>query len=87
MALLSDGQINVLRKVVKDPAFRQAFTADPQKAIASAGIQLSPSEVQQLSKVTPQAINQVKAGIASANDDDDGTHTLLYAVAVAALIA
>ena len=48
---------------------------------------MSPAELQRVAKITPLAINQVKAGIASANDDSDGTHTLLYAVAVAALIA
>ncbi len=88
MPVLSENQVNVLRKVVKDASFRQAFTTNPQQAVKQAGIQLSPQELQQLSKVTPQVVSQIQAGVKSAKAmDADGTHTLLYAIAAAALIA
>jgi hypothetical protein len=87
MALLSAAQVNVLRKIVKDASFRQAFAANPQQAVKQAGIQLTPGEMQKMTKITPEAIGHLQAGIRSADTGDaDGTHTLLYAVAVAALL-
>ena len=86
MPTLSDAQVGVLRKVVRDSAFRQAFTADPGASSKELGIQLSQDEMQSLKKVTPEAVNQLTTGIQSANIAADGTHTLLYAVAIAVLI-
>ena len=88
MALLSTAQMTVLQKIVKDASFRQAFTANPQKAVTDAGIQVSPADMQKLTKITPEAVGQLQAGVKSSKmGDADGTNTLLYAVAVATLIA
>jgi hypothetical protein len=88
MALLSAAQVSVLQKIVKDASFRQAFTANPQQAVAEAGIQVSPAEMQKLTKITPEAVGQLQAGLKSSKTGDaDGTNTLLYAIAVATLIA
>ena len=88
MALLSTGQVTVLQKIVKDASFRQAFTANPQQAVTQAGIQVSPAEMQRLTKITPEAVGQLQAGVKSSKmGDADGTNTLLYAVAIATLIA
>jgi hypothetical protein len=84
---LSDAQVTVLKKVVKDSNFRQAFVADPSKAITDSGVQLSPTEAQTLAKIPPESITQLTTGIKRANIAADGTHTLLYAVAIATLIA
>ena len=87
MALLSAAQMTVIRKIVKDSSFRQAFTANPQQAVKEAGIQMAPGEMQKLSKITPEAVSQLQAGTKSAKmGDADGTHTLLYAVAAAAIL-
>jgi hypothetical protein len=87
MALLSAAQVTVLQKIAKDASFRQAFTANPQQAVKDAGIQLAPAEMQKLTKITPDAVGQLQAGLKSAKmGDADGTNTLLYAVAVAVLI-
>jgi hypothetical protein len=88
MALLSTAQVTVLQKIVKDASFRQAFTANPQKAVTDAGIQASPADMQKLTKITPEAVGQLQAGVKSSKmGDADGTNTLLYAVAIATLIA
>ena len=88
MALLSAGQVTVLQKIVKDASFRQAFTANPQQAVKQAGLEVSPADMQKLTKITPEAVGQLQAGLKSAKmGDADGTNTLLYAVVVAAAIA
>jgi len=87
MPALSDAQVDVLRKVVKDTAFRQSFIANPEQAALSSGFPVSASEAKALGKITPQAVNQLTSGLKSANIAADGTHTLLYAVAIATLIA
>jgi hypothetical protein len=57
-------------------------------AVTDAGIQVSPADMQRLTKITPEAVGQLQAGVKSSKmGDADGTNTLLYAVAVATLIA
>ena len=88
MALLSAAQVTVLQKIVKDASFRQAFTTNPQKAVTDAGIQVSPADMQRLTKITPEAVGQLQAGVKSSKmGDADGTNTLLYAIVVATAIA
>jgi hypothetical protein len=87
MALLSAAQVTVLQRIAKDASFRHAFTTNPQQAVKDAGIQMTPAEMQKLTKITPEAVSQLQGGLKSAKmGDADGTNTLLYAVAVAVLI-
>jgi|HubBroStandDraft_2_1064218.scaffolds.fasta_scaffold678983_1 hypothetical protein len=39
----------LMRKVVADSEFRQAFQTDPRAAIASSGIELAPQTIEQVS--------------------------------------
>jgi hypothetical protein len=91
MPALSKAQVDVLRKLVTDGNLRKQFATDPAKAIAQSGVQIPPAETARLTKIKAQDMNQLAANLGAkgglkAQADSNGTHTLLYAVAVAVLM-
>jgi hypothetical protein len=85
----------VLRKLATDPDFRVAFANDPVLAVTSSSITLTTVDLTRLEKLSPQQLEMVATGIqalagaatAGSGLRSEGTHTLVYAIIVAILLA
>ena len=92
---LSQGLTAVLRKIVSDPNFRAQFGADPVLAITSSCIAITGEDLAKLESLTPDQLDQLAQGIGGLGSaaagasglKAEGTHTLLYAILVAAALA
>ncbi len=86
----------VLRKITVDADFRLQFARDPIWAVTNAEIKLTTDDLTRLEKFTPDSLEQaataikVLTGAANASGlaaQAEGTHTLVYAIVVALLLA
>ena len=92
---LSPGEMAVLRKIATDASFRLLFASDPLAAITGAGLKITTRDYERLQKLTAAQLEQVAQGLAvlagasgaSGLNEADGTHTLVYAIIVALLLA
>ena len=92
---LTQGELAVLRKIATDPDFRVAFASDPVLAVTSSNITLTTVDLTRLEKLSPQQLEMVAVGIqalagaatAGSGLQSEGTHTLVYAIIVALLLA
>jgi hypothetical protein len=92
---LSPGEMAVLRKIATDASFRLLFANDPLAAITGAGLKITTRDYERLQKLTAAQLEQVAQGLAvlagasgaSGLSEADGTHTLVYAIIVALLLA
>jgi hypothetical protein len=87
---LSDSQVAVLRKLVKDANFRKDFLANPIDAVAKSGVKMSASDLASIEKVTAAQLEAIEGMVATLPPGlkaADGTHTLAYAVAFAVVVA
>ena len=84
-----------MRRLATDADFRVAYTTDPVLAITTAGIPVTSDDLTRLEKLGAPQLEQIAIGMAalagaataSAGLESEGTHTLLYAIIAAALIA
>lgn len=92
-APLTSAQIAVLRKIVTDANFRQAFAVDPVKAVVAAGITISAVELARLAALTADELEKLAQGVSQISSGTTssglvaGTNTLLYAILVALALA
>ncbi len=86
---LSQGEVNVLRRVVVDPKFRVSFEQNPKAAIKASGEKMTAAQISNLSRATKLQVENfvTYATIDMKTDSTGGTHTLLHAIAYAVLIA
>ena len=92
---LSPGEIDVLRKIASDADFRLLFATDPIAAITGAGLQLTTEDFNRLERLDAAQLEQVATAVnvlvgtsaASGLASADGTHTLLWAIVVALVLA
>jgi len=85
---LTDGQLKVLRNIVTNPNFRKEFASNPMGAINTAGVELTASELGRLEKLGPVQMEQLSHGVTELMKANEGcTHTLVYAIIVALLLA
>lgn len=85
---LTPGQLEVLRQIVVNPNFRREFSANSLRAASTSGIKISATELAKLERLTPAHMEQFSHGVGELMKASDGcTHTLLYAIIVAVLLA
>ncbi len=84
---VSQGEVNVLKRLVGDPQFRLAFEKNPRAAIKSSGEKLTPAQVNNLSRANKLQVENFVKNVAGAAGTADGTHTLLYAIVLVLLLA
>jgi hypothetical protein len=90
---LTAAQIAVLRKIVTDGTFRQAFVTDPIKAVCDAGIKITPEELARLAGLSAAELEQLAQGVTQISQGTTaaglvaGTNTLVYAIIVALVLA
>jgi hypothetical protein len=85
---LTQGQLDVLRRIVVDPTFRTEFSSNPVRAVSTSGFKLTAAEVARLEKLSPVHLEQFSHGVSELMKASQGcTHTLLYAIIVALLLA
>jgi hypothetical protein len=90
---ISEGMRDVLRQLIKDQTFRAAFFEDRVSAITGACIHITSADLDRLSKLTSDDLDQFSQAIgalgggAAGLKSEGGTHTLLYAVVIALLLA
>ncbi len=53
------GVERILGKLVTDRGFREGFFQDPSKAVPHIGVDLSPEEIDALSRIPPQALDDL----------------------------
>jgi hypothetical protein len=84
---LSKPQVEVLRKITTDSKFRKAFFSNPVAAVGKFNILISAEDLTPLAKLTPVQYEAIYSVIQRVSDDGDGTHTALYALAFAVVVA
>jgi hypothetical protein len=85
---LTDGQLKVLRNIVTNPNFRKEFASNPMGAVGTAGFDVTASELGRLEKLGPAQLEQLSHGVTELMKANEGcTHTLVYAIIVALLLA
>jgi hypothetical protein len=90
----------VLRLIVTSADFRAKFAADPVYAITSADLTITGDDLAKLEALTPDQLDQVAQGISVLTNSTaaaasaaglvqkaEGTHTLIWAIVVAVLLA
>ena len=86
---LSPAQLDVLRKLVTDGDLRVQFARNPMSAVASTGVPLSPEETARIAGIPANALNTLVTAthLTGPQAALGTTHTLLYAIIVALLLA
>lgn len=97
---LSPGILSVLRQIVTSADFRAKFAVDPVYAITSADITITGDDLAKLKSLTANQLEQIAQGISVLTNSTaaaasaaglvrkaDGTHTLIWAIVVAVLLA
>ena len=85
---LTTGQLDVLRQLVVNPNFRRDFSSNPLRAVSTSGIKISAAEVAKLERLSPAHLEQFSHGVTELMKASEGcTHTLVYAIIVALLLA
>ncbi|HKP46176.1 MAG TPA: hypothetical protein VJT50_06210 [Pyrinomonadaceae bacterium] len=85
---LTTGQLDVLRQLVVNPNFRRDFATNPLRAVSTSGMKVSAAEIARLEKLSPAHLEQFSHGVNELMKAADGcTHTLVYAIIVALLLA
>ena len=63
MADITTGQLKVVEKLIGDEGFRKSFFADPEAALATAGLELSEVELAALKKVDQKCVDHFLADV------------------------
>jgi hypothetical protein len=85
---ITPGQLEVLRQIAVNPSFRKEFAANPMGAVSISGVKVTADEVAALEKLSPAHLEQFSHGVGELMKAADGcTHTLVYAIIVALLLA
>lgn len=87
VALVSDGQLQVLRSIIKDDGFRSDFFADPIAAVAGNNIKIAAEDLAPLTRLTPEKFDAIVRIARGSTTALDGTTTALHALAYAVVIA
>ena len=85
---ITQGQLDVLRQIAVNPSFRKEFAANPLNAVSISGAKVTADELAALEKLSPVHLEQFSHGVTELMKAADGcTHTLVYAIIVALLLA